>query len=257
MHDGHVADPRFDLRPVRRVSARPDADYDADEWPYTLPAVAQLLGEGLELAPGVTFLVGENGSGKSTLVEAIAAATGNNAEGGSRSAMHSSRATESPLHQHLRVTRSVGAPTWSYFLRAETLHGHLSYLEDLDDLYEARPAGAAARNPLHHMSHGESFLQVFDQYFARPGFYLLDEPESALSFTSCLVLVGVLDELARSGSQVVCASHSPILTALPGATILQVDADGLTQVAWADLDVVDHFRRYLREPMAYLRHILP
>ena len=106
------------------------------------------------------------------------------------------------------------------------------------------------------MSHGESFLAVFDQYFPEPGFYLMDEPESALSFTSCLVLIGVLDELARAGSQVVCASHSPILTALPGATILQVDEQGLTQVEWRDLDVVDHFRRYLGNPTAYLRHVL-
>ena len=44
----------------------------------------------------MTFLVGENGSGKSTLVEAIAAAAGNNPEGGSRNAMHSSRVSESP-----------------------------------------------------------------------------------------------------------------------------------------------------------------
>lgn len=106
------------------------------------------------------------------------------------------------------------------------------------------------------MSHGESFLAVFDKYFARPGFYLMDEPESALSFTSCLALVGVLDELARSGSQVLCASHSPILTALPGATILQVDERGYRPTAWADLEIVDHYRRFLGDPRAYLRHIV-
>ena len=32
-----------------------------------------IAGGGLEIPPGVTFLVGENGSGKSTLVEALAA----------------------------------------------------------------------------------------------------------------------------------------------------------------------------------------
>jgi predicted ATPase len=251
-----VSDPVFDERPVRRIQRRPGAEYDPRKWPYSLPPVAQLLENGLDLAPGVTFLVGENGSGKSTLVEAIAGAAGMNAEGGSRNAMHSSRVTESPLSGQLQVVRSVGALTWSYFLRAETMHGHLSYLEDLDDLYDPRPPGAQARNPLHRISHGESFLAVFDQYFARTGFYLLDEPESALSFSSCLALVGVLDELARNGSQVICASHSPILTALPGATILQVDADGLTSVGWEDLELVDHFKRYLGNPMAYLRHVL-
>jgi predicted ATPase len=250
-----VSDSLFDQRPVRRVVVRDDVSYDSDAWPYSLPPVAQVLRDGLELSPGVTFLVGENGSGKSTLVEAIAAAAGINPEGGSRNAMFSSRVTESPLGDALRVVRSVGAPGWSYFLRAETMHGQFSYLEDLTH-EEPLPRGARTSSRLHQLSHGESFLAVFDQYLDQPGFYLMDEPESALSFTSCLVLIGVLDQLVRAGSQIVCASHSPVLTALPGATILQVDADGLTKVEWRDLDLVDHLTRYLREPMAYLRHVL-
>jgi predicted ATPase len=231
------------------VLARADAGYDPQEWPYTLPPVAQVLREGLELQPGVTFLVGENGSGKSTLVEAIAGAAGLNPEGGSRNAMHSSRVSESPLGSALQLVRGAGVPRSSYFLRAETMHGFYTYLESL-------PPGRNGPPRFHEMSHGESFLSLLDLYFTEPGFYLMDEPESALSFTSCLVLVGVLDQLARAGSQVVCASHSPVLTALPGATILQVDGDGLTQVQWRDLDVVDHLTRYLRDPMAYLRHVL-
>ncbi len=238
----------FDERPVRRIEARPDASWDVDAWPYTLAPVAQLLRDGLEPAPGVTFLVGENGSGKSTLVEAIAGAAGINPEGGSRNAMHSTRVSESPLAGELRLIRGACAPRSSYFLRAETMHGLYTYLEDLE--------GPGKPPPLHEMSHGESFLSLLDLYFTEPGFYLMDESESALSFTSCLVLVGILDQLARAGSQVVCASHSPILTALPGATILQVDDEGLTPVAWRDLDVVDHFTRYLGDPTAYLRHVL-
>ena len=239
----------FDERPVRRVEAYKDASYDADAWPYSLPPVAQLLRQGLELAPGVTFLVGENGSGKSTLVEAIAQAAGINAEGGSPNAMHSTRVSESPLGSVLRLVRGAGAPRSSYFLRAETMHGFYTYLEGLRGGRNGPPA-------LHEMSHGESFLTILDLYFNDAGFYLLDEPESALSFTSCLALVGVLDSLVRAGAQVICASHSPVLTALPGATILQVDADGLTPVEWRDLDLVDHMTRYLGDPMAYLRHVL-
>lgn len=137
----------FDQRPVRRVERRPDAAFDPQVWPYDLPPVAQLLREGLDVPSGVTFLVGENGSGKSTLVEAIAAAAGANPEGGSTQAMHSSRATESPLHHQLELVRSGGGSRWVYFLRAETLHGHLSYLEDLDNPYVTRPPGAEARHP--------------------------------------------------------------------------------------------------------------
>ena len=49
----------------------PDADGQADEFPFNIPAL-QGLGA-LEVATPVTLLVGENGSGKSTVLEALAA----------------------------------------------------------------------------------------------------------------------------------------------------------------------------------------
>ena len=54
---------RFDQPPVVRVARDPGSPLEPGEWPLTVPAVAQLLDEGLELEPGITFLVGENGSG--------------------------------------------------------------------------------------------------------------------------------------------------------------------------------------------------
>ncbi len=68
---------RMDRRPVRRLKPDPAAPRPPDgEWPVTVPAVAQLLREGLELPAGATVLVGENGSGKSTVFEVVAAALG-------------------------------------------------------------------------------------------------------------------------------------------------------------------------------------
>ena len=113
------------------VSVRPvdDAPAPGGRWPTSIPAVAQVLQEGIDLAPGVTFLVGENGSGKSTLVEGVAIAYGLSPEGGSRNAMHSTRPTESPLSDWLRLQRGVGASRWGFFLRAETMHSFYTYLE--------------------------------------------------------------------------------------------------------------------------------
>jgi predicted ATPase len=238
-----------DVRPVRRIQRRDDASYDPTTWPWSVPAVRQLLDEGLDLPAGVTFLVGENGAGKSTLVEAVAAAAGFNPEGGSRNARHSTRVSESPLHRALQLVRSAGGARWGYFLRAETMHGLYTYLEQTGSPRRPEPL-------LHEMSHGESFLEVLGRHFDEPGFYVLDEPEAALSFTSCLALVDQLHHLARAGAQVLCATHSPLLTALPGATILELDDDGLHAVAWEDLALVGHWRAYLRDPRAYLRHVL-
>ena len=39
-------------------------------------------------------------------------------------------APESALHEWIRLERAAGAPRWGFFLRAETMHGFYSYLED-------------------------------------------------------------------------------------------------------------------------------
>ncbi len=63
-------------------------------------------------------------------------------------------------------------------------------------------------------------------------------------------VLGVLDRLGRRGAQVLCPTRSPLLTAMPGATVLQLGDRGVEQVDWQELDLVDHWRRYLRDPHA-------
>jgi predicted ATPase len=235
-------------RPIRRVELDPLAEIDRGAWWARIPAVRAVLEHGLNLPAGVTFLVGENGSGKSTLVEALAGAHGLNPEGGSRGAMHSTRVTESPLGDALRVVRTPGRRANSYFLRAETAHGLYTYLDELP-----------GRNPdrgLHERSHGEGFLELFSSKFHGFGFYLMDEPEAPLSFTATLSLVARLDELRADGAQVVVATHSPLLTALPGATILELGAHGIRKTTWAELEVVAGWRQFMTAPERFLRPLL-
>jgi predicted ATPase len=236
--------------PVRRVEARAGHDLVGHHYPASIPAVAQVLGDGLDLAPGVTFLVGENGSGKSTLVEAVATAYGLSPEGGSTHSRHSTRPTESSLGDALQLVRGAGASRWGFFLRAETMHGWYSYIEA-----NPRPQDRPADHAFHEMSHGESFLAVLESRFCGQGFFCLDEPEAALSFSSTLGLVAILQRVVARRGQVLCATHSPVLAAMPGARILEAGPWGLREAAWEDLEVVDHWRRYLAEPWAYLRHL--
>ncbi len=233
------------------VAARPtdDAPAPGDRWPASIPAVAQVLREGIDLDPGITFLVGENGSGKSTIVEGIAIAYGLSPEGGSRQARHSTRPTESPLSDWLRLQRGVGSSRWGFFLRAETMHSFYTYLEE-------NPPMSGSDMPFHEMSHGESFLALLESRFDEPGFYCLDEPEAALSFQSTLALIAVLRRIVDDGGQVLCATHSPVLAALPGARILEVGEWGLRSAEWGDLELVRHWRSFLDSPDRYLRHLL-
>ena len=221
---------------------------DRGEWPFTVPAVAALVGSGLVLDAPVTFLVGENGSGKSTVVEAVAEAWGADVRGGRSDSPWSSELEPSALGSVLQLDRTatggrmVGRRATGYFLRSETAL-------DMFARYEKRDRG------FHDVSHGESFLHAFDARLGGRGLYLLDEPEAALSFTSLLQLMVTLADVVEAGGQVLCATHSPVLAALPGAAVLQFGERGVERTTWGELDLVQHWRAFLDEPGRYLRHL--
>ncbi len=240
---------------VRRAYLE-SADLDLEQWPYTIPAVTDLAEQGLAFTRPITFLVGENGSGKSTVVEALAEAYGLDPYGGKAGTKYATSRGKSVLGEALRLKTSLAGQNMmkgprksrrGFFLRAETAMGLLAALSDKPGYWSGNTD---------EMSHGEGFLTAFDAMLARPGFYVLDEPESALSFSSSLRLVERLHRLGRSGAQVVCATHSPVLAATPGATILEFGANGISEVAWEDLLIVEHWRRYLSDPQSVLRHLL-
>lgn len=230
----------------------------AGGYPFALPAVGWLArSDGLRLGAGVTFLVGENGTGKSTLVEAMAVAAGFNPEGGSQNFRFATRATESALGDHLVLSWEPRKPRTGFFLRAESYYNVASEIERLD---RGGPPGLldsyGGRSP-HERSHGESFLDLATHRFGPDGLYLLDEPEAALSVRGCMALLARFDDLVAAGSQLVVATHSPILLALPGATIYEIDADGtIGPVGYDEALPVRMTRDFLTAPDRYLRHLL-
>jgi predicted ATPase len=243
-----VANRRISSLPVRRVDGIPGKRPEG--WPWSMTPVRQLLDDGLDLGP-VTVLVGENGSGKSTLVEALAIAYGMSREGGSTGARHATRETESALWEELRLVRGAGASKWGFFLRAETMHGFYSYLEENPNPTRPEPV-------FHEMSHGESFLALLgSSRFKDKGLYVLDEPESALSFSGCLALVGLLHEITGAGkAQAVIATHSPLVASIPGADIYELGEWGFRQTPWAELELVRNWQSFLGSPDRFLRHVI-
>jgi predicted ATPase len=55
---------------------------------------------------------------------------------------------------------------------------------------------------------------------------------------------------------VLCATHSPVVCSLPGATILEIGEWGIRPTTWAELELVQNWQAYLAAPERYLRHIL-
>ena len=84
------------------------------------------------------------------------------------------------------------------------MHQHFAGV-DRDDL-ELRAFEGRALNA---RSHGEGFLAFLESRRFERGLYLLDEPEAALSFRSCLSLIALLGDAIAAGSQVVMATHLP------------------------------------------------
>lgn len=253
------------------------------DYPFSVPAVRTL--DGLDLDAPVTFLVGENGSGKSTILEALAIACElpsiGEAEPGDDRTLGGPRALAAVLRLgwHRRTRQG-------FFLRAEDFFGHLRRRarDDARIAREKREAGmrgvpnatdddtrdaerderdaehadevasAAYIGRYDNRSHGESFLELFTRRL-QGGLYLLDEPEAPLSPARQLTLLAMLGDAARRGAQLVVATHSPILLALPGARIYDFDTVPVRETPYAELPHVTLTREFLAAPERYLRHL--
>lgn len=229
---------------------------DPNRFPYTVPAIRHL--EKLVFHPKVTFLIGENGTGKSTLLEAIAVAYGLNPEGGGRNFNFTTRSSHSKLDEAIRLAKTPNSSESDFFLRAESFYNVATEVDRLDKLHVRgiplliQYGGAS----LHHQSHGESFFALFQNRFRQNGFYLVDEPEAALSPKRQMQFLAILHHHVRNGCQFVIATHSPIIMAYPEACIYQLDPGGIRETAYKD---TEHFlitRGFLSNPERMLSELL-
>lgn len=217
-------------------------------WPYTVPSIRHIVSNGLTFTAPITVIVGANGSGKSTIVEAIADAYGIDSRGGHGGRKYAASSNQGPLGRVLQLHRTTegmrytGRSAKGFFLRAQTAYGMLTFMTDMG------VAGYGDRSAT-KVSHGESYMQAITGRFTSHGLYLLDEAEGPLSFESTLALVYRLTEMARqSDVQIIYATHSPVIAAIPGAQILQLTEDGVRELPWDDLELVRYWRSFLSNP---------
>jgi len=239
---------------VREVSLKRERAGDLGRYPFNIAAIRNL--GVLQLHPDVTFFVGENGSGKSTLLEGIALAVGFGPEGGTRNMRFQTASTTSPLFQALKVVRSFAKPRDYYFLRAESFFNVATEIRKLDEEPSFSPpiGPSYGSRGLHEQSHGESFMALLVKKLRGGGLYLFDEPEAALSPNRQMAALTAIHQLVQEGSQLIIATHSPILLAYPRAKILLFDASGMSEVKYEDTehfavtrDFLNHYPRRLEQ----------
>src|SRR4051794_38268751 len=235
------------------LGLRPVEDRWGAGFPFDVAAVAAV--EQLRLDCAVTLLAGDNGTGKSTLIEATAAAIGFGDEGGELQRSGEPPAVPRPvLDGALEPVLSSTKPRNGYFLRAESFFNIAKFVDSGDTF--APDLSLYGDVPLHQQSHGQSFLALAANRFGSEGFYVLDEPEAALSVSGCLALLAIVHRAAGAGAQVVIATHSPVLLAIPEARIYELTDSGVARAAFDDVDAVRLTRGFLDAPDRYLRAAL-
>ncbi len=249
-------------------------------FPFDVPVIKQ-LGE-LHFETPVTVFIGENGTGKSTLLEGIAAAVHAITIGGD-----SIDRDETLAHARKLASRMV--VSWKaktqrgFFLRAEDFFSFSKALAKTRKEMEAEIervrveykdhsplAQGLAKAPFARSigemearygkdpdgrSHGESFLHLFKARFVPNGFYILDEPEAPLSPVRQLALIAMMKDMVDQGCQFLVATHSSILMAYPGATILSLDDVPMKKIAFDDIEHVKIMRMFLNDPDNFLSRL--
>ena len=222
---------------------------DEDSYVFGIDALRGL--EKIELRSPVTFLVGENGSGKATLLEAIAVEYGFSPEGGTPNYSFSTYEESPELADAIRLIRGTRRAKWGYFLRAESFFNVATKEEEYS---KNDPRAMPAY--YHYQSHGESFLALAQNNFKGGGFYLLDEPEAALSPQRQLSLLIEIYRCAKDGAQFIIATHSPILLGLPDAEILSFDDGQMHPVAYEETDSYKITEMFLHDRERLLWNLL-
>lgn len=225
---------------------------ECEEYLSKIPALKNLTSLNLN-APLIIF-TGENGTGKSTLLEALAVHCGFNAEGGSKNYAFSTKETHSSLYKQLQLIRNPLHPKDGFFLRAESFYNVATMMEEYDD--DGNLKYSYGGKSLHQQSHGESFLALLQHRFYNQGLYFLDEPEAALSVQRQLTLLIILDELVKKGSQLILASHSPILLSHPQALIYSFDDNHIRPITYEETESFKIMRMFINHRETILRQLL-
>lgn len=229
---------------LKSVALIDDRVPDACAYPFSIPVIAAEPFR-IDFTTAVTILVGTNGSGKSTILEAIAHLCGFGRLGGNQNYASDGQDAE-PLGKCLRASwlPKVGR---GFYTRAETFSGFVGQVDGFgaQEAYGGRS--------LSERSHGEAYLEIFRNRVQGKGIFLFDEPEAALSPTRQIDFLKIVKQAETGGeAQFIMATHSPLLMAYPGATVLHLTDHGILERPFQQTEHFRVLREFYLDPMSFM-----
>jgi len=235
---------------LKRVKLNPDKYPTRDHYPFNLDLFQKT--RSITLGAPVTFFVGENGSGKSTLLEAITRKCGIYIWQGIDRPRFNASPYEKELYKTLAIEWTDGHKVPGSFFGSQIFN---NFAQILDEWLTMDPGLLEyfGGKSLLSQSHGQSLMAFFRSRLKIKGLYLLDEPETALSPKSQLMLLRLLKEASLTGqAQFIIATHSPILLACPDAQIITFDAIPIKRINYEDTDHYRIYREFMADPQKFL-----
>ena len=248
------------------------------EYPMCLPFMSQF--SSMKFTHDITILTGDNGSGKTTLLEIIACLLGANRV--SYNLLESDKQKQVASSAKHFTIASNGRAKSNFYFSGEEFIQYIDWVErekqearkaliEIEEEYgDNTYAKTLARTPhlrtlgeldylhasnLAKQSHGQGYLDFFSNRLQGHGLYLLDEPESALTYENQYVLSLEIREALKMGCQFIIATHSPIITAIPEAQILEISDQGIAESSYDQLDNIRFLKMFLSSPERMFREI--
>lgn len=247
-----------------------------NQYPYNLP----FIGQTMVLSSPITVLIGENGAGKSTLLRSLQSVLHLYRIAGTDSKVVNPNGNWLSEFVQLSYVRTkpkgfcFSAEDFTTYIQSleQTKQSAYQAIEEIQVEYESKSAFAKAQAQMPHMrtihdinqmysnnlltvSHGEAYLDFFKSRLRSNELYLLDEPETPLSIQNQLAMLSIIDEAVSRGNQFIIATHSPILMAIPGATIYSLSESGIDQLSYDTIESVQLLKHFLNHREQFFKHL--
>lgn len=228
--------------------------------------------ETLDLSAPVVFLTGDNGTGKSTILNVIANL--------SESIILNKMDDTHLKHYDLSLVWSKRLKR-GYYFQSEDFYSFLSWAQEEKEVHEEfleyteqrhhnkESLGYILESNLHKSnaasmdgimntymkaSHGEGVIRFFQERLRSDTLYLMDEPETPLSFQNQLVLLNLIHDSVKQGSQFIICTHSPVLLAYPNACIYHIDNE-ISKVSYEKHPLYKEYQSFFSDPMRYMHYL--